>query len=77
MRHLFQGCLTLYSLVPTPGPLPGSRHDKAPGGTELPQGVGCWWGADGDPHTLESHLPGKLGEQPAAEVASLQSLFHL
>lgn len=33
------------------------------------------WGADGDP--LESHLPGKLGEQLGTEVAGLQSLFHL
>lgn len=50
--------------------------------TKLLEGLSCLrvWGVGGEQMVtpcLESHLLRELGEQPAAEVASLQGLFHL
>ena len=51
------------------GDTPGSspvQHPEVPQKTKTRTNTGS-----------SAHLPGELGEQPAAEVASLQGLFHL
>lgn len=73
MRHSSLGYLTICSLDPTPGFLQAHYRKRL---LEVLGSLGCGvcLGANDDPP--DSHLLGKLGEQLATEVASLQGLCH-